>query len=483
MPNHPSLSWSSGWPSPSWRVVALCSALLSVATLAAAQQPSASAWTHYQDMAQSLLQRYVRVNTTNPPGHELRAARFWQRTFQREGIPGQIIPFAPGRADFIAVLHSDSKHRPIVLLNHEDVVTSVPSRWMAPPFSGAIVHGQLFGRGSEDMKDEGVAQAMAMFILHRQHIALHRDVIFLAVGDEEVDDLGAQYIIQHKRALLRNARYLITEGGENIRASRNGPVQYVGIDIAEKAPYWLHLVAGGHPGHGARPVPNSAPNRLVRALNRVVNWRTPLHVTPEVEQFFRALAPMQPPARRQQFLHLRQALKDPAFADWISQQTMFSYMLRDTISLTMMQGSQQTNVIPAQAWANLDVRLLPGTAPSQFLAEIEKVIDDPGIQVTEVGTFRPPNQSPTTTDLYRDMVAVSHKYFPGTPVTPRLLSGFTESEMFRRIGIDSYGFCPYAVTEPEADSEHADNERMDVRELRAGQPVMYDLIRRIATQP
>ncbi|HZT73380.1 MAG TPA: hypothetical protein VE996_07000 [Terriglobales bacterium] len=116
----------------------------------AAQAPAPRiAWGPYQDLAQSLMQQYLRVDTSNPPGNEMRAVAFWKNVFDREGIENHIYEFAPGRGNILAILHGDGSARPLILLNHEDVVTSVASRWQEPPFSGAIRDGELYGRGSE----------------------------------------------------------------------------------------------------------------------------------------------------------------------------------------------------------------------------------------------------------------------------------------------------------------------------------------------
>jgi acetylornithine deacetylase/succinyl-diaminopimelate desuccinylase-like protein len=145
------------------------------------------------------------------------------------------------------------------------------------------------------MKDEGLAQLVVMVMLKREKVELDRDVIFLAVADEEVDDTGSDWFIDHQRDLLENAEFLINEGGENLL--QDGAVKYVGVDVGEKTTYWLHVVAHGRPGHGSRPNPDSAPNRLVRALNRILAYQTPLRVLPVVDEFLRDMAPYEPAER------------------------------------------------------------------------------------------------------------------------------------------------------------------------------------------
>ncbi|HEY6339317.1 MAG TPA: M20/M25/M40 family metallo-hydrolase, partial [Candidatus Sulfotelmatobacter sp.] len=237
------------------------------------------------------MQQYLRVDTTNPPGNEMRGAEFLKKILDDEGIENRVFEIAPGRGDLWArIPHTtaDSK-RPIILLNHLDVVTSDASHWKVPPFSGELRDGYIWGRGAQDMKDEGLAQLVVMVMLKREKVALDRDVIFLAVADEEAEGQGTDWFTKHQRDLLENAEFLINEGGENLL--ENGKVKYVGVDVGEKTSYWLHVVAHGRPGHGSRPNPDSAPNRLVHALNRILAYKTPLRVLPVVDEFLRDMAP------------------------------------------------------------------------------------------------------------------------------------------------------------------------------------------------
>jgi acetylornithine deacetylase/succinyl-diaminopimelate desuccinylase-like protein len=245
----------------------------------------------YSDLAENWMQQYLRVDTTNPPGNEMRGVEFFKKILDDEGIENREFEIAPGRGDLWArIQHTTTdEKRPIVLLNHIDVVTSDPSHWKVPPFSGEMRDGYLWGRGAQDMKDEGLAQLVVMVMLKREKIALDRDVIFLAVADEEAEGKGTDWFIKNQRELLGNAEFLINEGGENLL--ENGKVKYVGVDVGEKTSYWLHVVAHGRPGHASRPNPDSAPNRLVRALNKILAYQTPLRVLPVVDEFLRGMAP------------------------------------------------------------------------------------------------------------------------------------------------------------------------------------------------
>lgn len=435
----------------------------------------------YSDLAVKWMQAYLRVDTTNPPGNELKAVNFYKRILDEEGIENRVFEFVPGRGDLWARIPATSPQakRPIILLNHMDVVTSDASHWKVPPFSGEIRDGYLWGRGAQDMKDEGLAQLVVMVMLKRERVALDRDVIFLAVADEEVADLGTDWFLKNQRDLLGNAEFLINEGGENLL--ENGKVKYVGIDVGEKTTYWLHVVAHGRPGHGSRPNPDSAPNRLVRALDRILAYRTPLRVLPVVDEFLKDMAPYESPDQAVYYRNIRKAIEDKRFQEQVERDESLNFLLRDTISLTMLGGSEQTNVIPPEAWANLDVRILPGGDPKAVLAAVRRVVNDPNVTVEpEFPEFQVANYSGTDNALWGVIKEVSAKYFPGTPVVPHITSGYTENQRYRPLGIVAYGFNPYTATEEEGNTEHGNDERIRVEEVRRGPKILFDVVAGVA---
>src|SRR5438105_2799507 len=460
----------------SWLPAASQEASAKAAALPSAKIPQ-ERLKQYSDLAVQWMQEYLRIDTTNPPGNEARAAALFKTILDKEGIENQVFDYAPGRADLWArIPHTTpAAKRPIILLNHMDVVTSDPSHWKVPPFSGTVLADSMYGRGAQDMKDEGLAQLVVMVMLKREKVALNRDVIFLAVSDEEAAGTGTDWMITHQRDLLENAEFLINEGGENLL--EHGKVKYVSVDVGEKSPLWLHVVAHGRPGHGSRPNPDSAPDRLVRALDRIIQYHTPLKVLPVVEEFLRDMAPYEESERARQFRNIREAIQDKNFQEQIERDESLNYLLRNTISLTMLGGAEQTNVIPPEAWANLDVRLLPGEDPKAFLESIRQLVNDPNVTVEpQNAEFRVANASRTDTALFEVIRNVTQQYFPGTPVVPRLTSGYTENQRYRPLGIEAYGFTPYTATEEEGSTEHGNDKRIRVEELRRGPKILYDVV-------
>lgn len=435
-------------------------------------------WPAYQDMAVDLMRQYLRVNTSNPPGNEIEAAKFFKAIFDKEGLQSEIFEYKPRRANIIARYKGSGAKRPIILLNHTDVVTADPNAWRVDPFSAEIIDGSIYGRGALDMKGEGLLQLMTMIILAREKPSLSRDVIFLATADEEVKDEGSLWMIANKSALFKDAEYLLTEGGDNLLAGDQA--KFVGVDVAEKAPFWLQLTATGQPGHGSRPIADSAPNRLIRVMRRIIDYEPPIKLLPAVERFFKDIAPLQPEPMRARFANIRESLNDPAFAKELAGEREYGFLLRNTISLTMMSGSKQTNVIPNEATCNLDVRLLPGEKPEEFLVELKRVIADPTIKIENVNTFKPPNSSATNTELFEVISRITKVHHPEALITTKMLSGYTESQLYRQLGITAYGWTPIYTTVEENEGVHGNNERITVKNVREGTREFYEVVREIS---
>jgi acetylornithine deacetylase/succinyl-diaminopimelate desuccinylase-like protein len=459
------------------RVALLLASFYSASPIAASSDDNIP-WPAYQEMAVDLMRQYLRINTSNPPGNEIQAARFFKRIFDKEGIQNEIFEYQPGRANIIARLKGNGSKRPIILLSHMDVVTADPAAWRVDPFAAELVNGSIYGRGALDMKNEGLLHLMTMIILARERVPLARDVIFIGTADEEVKDEGSIWMIANQSALFKTAEYLLTEGGDNLL--ENGQVKFVGVDVAEKAPLWLQLIATGQPGHGSRPMADSAPNRLVRAMSRIIDYQTPMKLLPAVEKFFHDIAPLQSDPWRSKFANISEALKDPAFVKELTGNKEYNFMLRNTISLTMLSGSRQTNVIPNTATCNLDVRLLPGEDTDAFIVALKRVIEDDTIKIERVNTFKPPNGSEIKSDLFDVISRVTKAHHPEALITTKMLSGYTESQLYRQLGIICYGWAPIYTTVEENEGVHGNNERISVKNVREGTREMFEVVSEIA---
>jgi acetylornithine deacetylase/succinyl-diaminopimelate desuccinylase-like protein len=462
------------------RMLAVLSLILALVMAAQALRPGQGP-PAYDDLAVDLLRQYLQIDSTVPPGNELRTAVFLKGVLEREGIPVVVDEFAPGRANLLATLKGNGARRPLILMNHMDVVPADPARWSVPPFSGTVRNGAIYGRGAQDMKSEGIHQLVALIRLKREEAARQRDVLFLATADEEEGFAGALRALSPEgwRDRLAGAEYLITEGGESIVDDQGRPL-YFGVDTAEKGPFWLKLRTTGTPGHGSRPVADSALNRLVRALDRVRQMRTELKLLPSVERFFRDQASRVGEPRAGWYRDIGSALRDPAVARTLYDDREVSALLRNTISITVVKAGYKTNVIPGTAEAELDVRLLPGEDPETFLAALRRAIDDPTVEIVPPSVFRPPNDSPVDSELYHAIEAVLARHYPGVPVTPKMLTGATESVLFRPLGVAAYGFTPTLARSEEIATTHGDDERIDEASFRKGTGIFYEVVRQVS---
>ena len=448
--------------------------------VAGLQQSGPIDWNALSDETVRTLAEYLKINTTNPPGNELQGALFLKRILDREGIPAQLLDTAElkpsGRANLYARLKGNGSKKAIALVHHIDVVPATPSTWTTDPFSGSITDGFVWGRGALDMKGEGIMQLMALLAIKRSGVPLTRDIVFIANADEELGSTGAQLFVDRHADLLKDVEYLITEGGTNY--VDKGKLEYYGVGVAEKRTFWQHLSVKGVPSHGSRPTRQNPVPRLVAALDKIARYETPLHVTPGVDKYFRDIARNYSGEKRTWLLNVKQALQDPKGRAWILSEVYWNAILRNTISLTGLQGSNKTNVIPPEATAEIDIRLLPDADPEQFLATIKRIVNDTAVHFSTTITPKTPLESPIETDLFRAIERASRERDSSAIVTTPMLTGATDRPIYRKLGIVTYGFDPFKAEAADAQKGvHGNDERISLENVRFGVRYTYDILR------
>jgi acetylornithine deacetylase/succinyl-diaminopimelate desuccinylase-like protein len=426
------------------------------------------------------LGQYIRVRTVNPPGHETEGAKWLQQVLAEEGIAAEIFESSPGRGNLYARLPGNGTKRPLVLLSHIDVVPVTDSAWTVRPWSGETRHGAVWGRGALDMKGTAIVELMAMIALKRRGVPLSRDVILVANADEETNSTGAEWFVREKKALLRNAEFLLNEGGHN-RLNAAGRTEYYGIGVTEKVPYWLRIIARGSPGHGSIPRPDNAAARIARALGRIAAWRAPVRLTAPAERYFRDLAPRESdPLRRRWLADPAAALRDTAGLRFFTSNLYYDAILRNTLTITVLRGSDKTNVIPPEASAELDVRLLPGERPSDFVGQLRRVIADSLVEIVPLRPERQATASPLDGPMIEAIREAVQAMEPGALITTPMLAGYTDSYYYRALGIAAYGISPFRLSEEDSRTVHGNDERVTVENLRFGVEFMYRIVERVA---
>ena len=294
------------------RIVVLVVLLLATLPWNARAQ-AAPDWNALSDETLHTLSDYIKVNTTDPPGNELDAARFLKRILDKEGIEAQILDTAElghNRANLYARLKGNGSKKAVALVHHMDVVPVAPSFWSVDPFAGIVKDGYIWGRGSLDMKGQGIVHLMAMIALKRSGVPLNRDIVFIGNSDEEFGGEGAEVFVKNHADLLKDVEFLMTEGGENLVV--NGKLKYYGVGVSEKQTAWQKIVVTGVPSHGSRPTKQNPVPKLVAALDRIAHYETPLHVLPDVQKFLHDISPQYTGEQRVWLSDVRSAIKNPA---------------------------------------------------------------------------------------------------------------------------------------------------------------------------
>jgi acetylornithine deacetylase/succinyl-diaminopimelate desuccinylase-like protein len=459
---------------------AACAAVLSGGAAAplVAQQPID--WDALNRETVQVLADYLKINTANPPGNELDGALFLKRILEKEGFEVQLLDTAEFRgrrgANLYARLRGNGSKKAIAIVHHIDVVPADARYWSVDPYSGAIKDGYLYGRGALDMKGEGIMHLMAMLALKRSGAPLNRDIVFIANADEELGSTGAIVFVEKHPELLQDVEFLITEGGDNVFT--DGKLQYYGVGVAEKRTFWQRLTVRGVPSHGSRPTKDNPVPKLVRALSRLAAHETPLEVTPGVRKYFRDISRNYTGQQRAWLANIDSAVANPRARAWILSDVYWNAILRNTITLTGLQGSNKTNVIPAEATADVDIRILPQTDPARLLASLKRLVNDTAVHWQTLLQPKTPLESPIETALFRAIERAAHDRHPDAFVTTPMLTGATDRPTYRRLGIITYGVDPFLVE--SADSQrgvHGNEERLSLENIRFGVRFMYDVLR------
>ncbi len=420
--------------------------------------------------AADILPRYIRVNTTNPPGNEELAADFLAQLLQTEGIDSTKLVSAPGRANLHATLTSESAEKPLILLNHTDVVPVEAEHWEVDPFAGLVKDGYIWGRGALDMKGMGVLELVVFLTLKRAGAKLKRPLRFFAVADEEAgSDYGVEWLDKHHSALMDDSAFVINEGGYGAETFLGVERPLFGVSMAEKSPLWLRIKTTGRPGHGSAPHDDNCLDRIVRAMHRIQNWERPPSMTEPVAQSLRA-------AYEEGYLAMDPDKASPQ--ELVERHRPLRTILTNTISATGLRSGVKHNVIPASAEATIDCRLVPGYEHGQFIAEVGRIIDDSKVQVESVFGSESPTTSPDT-ELHDAIREACGMVMPEASLLPRVSAGFTDSRTFRRRGIPSYGFVPMLLGPNEMGGQHGNNERVSLKNLRLGVEVLYRVVERV----
>jgi acetylornithine deacetylase/succinyl-diaminopimelate desuccinylase-like protein len=428
-----------------------------LATSALAQQPPD--FTTAQTEAVKFLGALVKIDTSNPPGNETRAAEYIKSVLASEGISAQVFESAPGRGNLVARLKGNGKKKPLLLMGHLDVVGVERDKWTMDPFAATIKDGYLYGRGSVDDKSMDAANLEVFLLLHRMKVPLDRDVILLAeAGEEGTSQFGIDFLVEkHWNEIA--CEYALNEGGDI--PEEDGKTQYVAVSTTQKVPRGFSVVAHGTSGHGSAPRMDNPIAHLAAAVDKISRWEAPMRLNETTRRFFQQIATISVPEKAQLYLHV----EDPAVQQKLHEtQPSYYSMLRTSLVPTIIKGGFRSNVIPADAEARFDVRALPDENMDALKAALAKLINDPAITFVDAENANARPATPPSgldTDGFHALERAAQKVFPGAPTIPIMQVGATDSAQLRAKGVQAYDIGTVLSLE-DLKRIHGNDERIQI---------------------
>jgi acetylornithine deacetylase/succinyl-diaminopimelate desuccinylase-like protein len=428
------------------------------------------------DETTQVLQRLVRFDTVNPPGHERPAVEYLRGLLGEAGFECELLAAEEDRPNLVARLPGDGPGPVLGYLGHVDTVLATPSEWRHDPWSGDVADGFLWGRGALDMKSQVAAEVVAAAALARCGWRPARgELKVMCVADEEAGGaLGAQFLTEQHPDAVR-CDLLINEGGGEVMEYRER--RLYGVCCAEKGVFRFTLTAGGVAGHASIPrMGDNALLKLAPLLARLGERQPAFDITPEPAALLRALeGDGDDPAAALE----RVRAADPFLA------MLVEPMLGVSVTPTQAAASEKANVIPSQARIGVDCRVPPGLGEAEARARVEELLGPPtpdGYRLEFSETVEG-NRSPMKSELMDAIGDWIAEHDPGAEVVPTLLPGFTDSRWFRVAFPDcvAYGCFPqkHMTMRECAPLIHGADERIDVRDLGFAASFFRDLAQRV----
>ncbi|MGI9233959.1 MAG: M20/M25/M40 family metallo-hydrolase [Woeseiaceae bacterium] len=435
-------------------------------------------WDSVGDEAVDYLVDLVKIDSSNPPGNETRVAEYLKAALAAEGIESELYALDPTRANLVTRYRGNGSKSPILIMGHTDVVGVQADNWTEPPFSGVRKDGYVWGRGTLDDKDNVTAGLIVMLLLNRLDVAMDRDIIFLAEsGEEGTPHVGINFMVDKHWDKIA-AEYAIAEGGS--MQDIDGHVHVVGIQTTEKMPRRVTLVARGTAGHGSRPRPDNAVAMIADAVARAGSWKTPVSLNSTTRAYFERMATINEGDTALRYANIDNPEHQQDIDDWFRINDPLHYStVRSSVVPTIIDAGFRRNVIPSEASAVLDIRMLPGEDVEGFYRDLAAIIDNPAIEIVPENIYRPAAPpSEIDNEMFQVIESVSERLYPRSTTIPIMATGATDMAQLRAKGTAAYGIGPKR-TLAEINSRfgsHSDDERVSEESLKELVRFLWNII-------
>ena len=361
---------------------------------------------------------------------------------------------------------SDPNAKPLIYMAHMDVVPIAPGtleKWTYPPFEGRIADGFIWGRGTMDDKGSLMAIMESVEALLAEGYKPIRTIYLCFGQDEEVGgEQGAKRIAAQLAARGVKAEYVLDESGLIINSIMPGvstPVAIIGV--AEKGYLSIELSVQDEGGHSSMPPRHSAIGILAGAIVRLEKKQFPARLEGPSLQLLKAISAEMPAGRR--FAIRNSWLFRPIIKKSLAANKVTNASIRTTFATTIIHAGSKDNVLPQEARAVVNFRLLPGDSIDYVMGRVRKAINDPRVKITILGQ---PGEASSVSDVnsqaYKTLERTIKELFPEVIVAPYLVLGGTDAKHYGAVSSNILRFFPVRAGQSDVARAHGTDERIAV---------------------
>ncbi len=436
--------------------------------------PHASA----EDRAEALaiFKQLIEINTTDTPqGNVTTATAAMQKRFLDAGFPAEDVLLLgpdPRKQNLVVRYRATGtpSEKPVLFLCHIDVVQALRSDWSTDPFQFIEKDGYYYGRGTQDMKESDAALVDTFLRLHREGYTPKRDLILALTADEEGGKFnGASWLVQNHRDLV-DAAYVINPDSGGVELD-HGRAAVAAVEATEKVYSDFQITATNRGGHSSLPRPDNAIYELTAALNKLATHIFPFELNEVTRTYFKNLAEHEKGETADDMKAILATPPDMDAAARLSQEPTFNANFRTTCVATRLNAGHANNALPQTAQAIVNCRIFPGHSPEEIRQQLIALFDDPNLSVkyvsdagvvSDIAPERKPIAPPAPiAEVFEPLTRITDAIWPGTPVTPVMESGASDSIYFAQAGIPSYGYSAIALERDDVRA-HGQDERLPV---------------------
>jgi acetylornithine deacetylase/succinyl-diaminopimelate desuccinylase-like protein len=432
----------------------------------------------HEARAKEIFKQLIEINTTHSVGDTTKAAEAMAARFKAAGFTDadvRVLGPSAKKGNLVVRYRGTGAKRPMILMAHLDVVEARREDWSLDPFVLTEKDGYFYGRGTADDKTMAAVFVANLLRLKSEGYTPSRDIILMLTADEEGGpENGVRWLLANHRTLI-DAEFAINEGGGGVM--RKGKYLTNEVQAAEKVYQDLRLEVHNSGGHSSMPVKDNAIYRLAAGLSRLAGFDFPPQLNDITRLYFTRAAPAQldPQTKADMLAVAKEPMDRAAAARLSAQSAYFNSLLRTTCVATRLDGGHAPNALPQMATANVNCRILPGVSVGSVVAELTKVLADPGIQISLVDEATPSKPAVIRDDVMTATETIVQAMFPGVPVVPVMSTGATDGLFMRNAGIPTFG-VDGLFDDIDDVRAHGRDERVGVKQFNEDLEFQYRLI-------